>query len=201
MKKKGLAMDYLRVIFSTLIFSLLWAAPAAALRCGTDLVHEGDHKIEVLNKCGEPLWQERWRDEVFERSSFDTLEKRTIVVEEWIYDFGPTRLLYIVRFRNGRVSAIDTGDRASRLAVDSCRNGNTLNIGDTKVEVIRKCGSPAYRDSREDERVIVSDRLSALRETLRIDEWTYNFGPRRFLLHLTFENGRLREIESGDYGF
>ncbi|WP_082048073.1 DUF2845 domain-containing protein [Geoalkalibacter ferrihydriticus] len=34
-----------------------------------------------------------------------------------------------------------------------------------------------------------------------VDEWTYNFGPRRFLLHLIFENGRLRQIETGGYGF
>ncbi|SDM34899.1 Protein of unknown function [Geoalkalibacter ferrihydriticus] len=179
---------------------ILAAAPAWALRCDGRLVNTGDHKIEVLAKCGEPVWQERWQDDVFERRFFDTLERRSVVVEEWIYDFGPHRLLYLLRFRNGRLTDITTGDRAT-MAVDACRDGRTLRVGDTKIEVIRKCGAPAYSDSREDELLRAVDPHRALRSTIRVDEWTYNFGPRRFLLHLIFENGRLRQIETGGYGF
>lgn len=194
-------MNGLIRVLLLLLAGLLFAAPAWALRCNGRLVHTGDHQIEVLAKCGEPLWRERWEDDVYERRFFDTLERRTQVMEEWIYDFGPNRLLHLLRFRNGRLIEITTGDRASSMAVDSCRDGHGLRVGDTKVEVIRKCGAPTHSDSRLDEQLLVVDARRAVRSTIRVDEWTYNFGPRRFLLHLTFEDGRVKRIETGAYGF
>lgn len=193
----------MKIITITLLLIGLFAfADAAwALRCGNRLVNTGDRQFEVLAKCGEPLWRERWEDDVYERRFYDRLERQTVVVEEWIYDFGPNRLLYLLRFRNGRLTDISTGDRATTMAVDSCRDGHTLRVGDTKIAVIRKCGPPAHSDFRQDEELVVVDRQRAVRTTIRIDEWTYNFGSHRFLLHLTFENGRLSRIETGGYGF
>ncbi|WP_305042680.1 DUF2845 domain-containing protein [Geoalkalibacter sp.] len=194
-------MNGLIRVLLLLLIGLLCAAPVWALRCNGRLVHTGDHQIEVLAKCGEPLWRERWEDDVYERRFFDTLERRTQVMEEWIYDFGPNRLLHLLRFRNGRLIEITTGDRATSMAVDSCRDGHGLRVGDTKVEVIRKCGPPAHSDSRLDEQLLAVDARRVVRSTIRVDEWTYNFGPRRFLLHLTFEDGRVKRIETGAYGF
>jgi hypothetical protein len=33
-----------------------------------------------------------------------------------------------------------------------------------------------------------------------VEEWTYDFGPQRFIQFLTFEDGRLVRVQSGDYG-
>ena len=33
-----------------------------------------------------------------------------------------------------------------------------------------------------------------------IEEWIYDFGPRRFLQHLLFEQGRLVHVETGERG-
>jgi hypothetical protein len=33
-----------------------------------------------------------------------------------------------------------------------------------------------------------------------IDEWTYDFGPHRFIQYLTFEDGTLLSIEAGGRG-
>ena len=33
-----------------------------------------------------------------------------------------------------------------------------------------------------------------------IDEWLYDFGPQRFIQHLTFEQGKLVDVTSGKYG-
>jgi hypothetical protein len=191
----------LRCASVAMVALLAVAAPALGLRCGNNLVHEGDHVIEVLNKCGEPQWRERWEDEVIERRFFDTLERQIVVMEEWLYDFGPSRLLYILRFRNSRLESIATGDRGSRLSVDSCREGNILSIGDTKFEVLRKCGPPDFSESRDADELVIRRFDRSRRTTIRIDEWTYNFGPRRFLLHLIFEDGRLKRMETGGYGF
>ena len=38
-------------------------------------------------------------------------------------------------------------------------------------------------------------------ELIRIEEWTYNFGSTRFIRFLRFENGLLRNISRGGYGY
>ena len=105
---------------------LLFAAtPALAFRCGSRIVSEGDHYSKVLKYCGEPVGvQERviYREgrtrprfrvegpngleydrEVlqYERSYVEVL------VEEWTYNFGPRRLMQLVRFENGFVVNVD----------------------------------------------------------------------------------------------
>ncbi len=99
------------------------------------------------------------------------------------------------------------------------RCGNSLvNKGDRKPEVIQKCGEPDYIDSWEEER-ISKDYPSThefdpktfsyrryrvpflVREYVTIDVWTYNRGPTRFIRYLTFENGILTEITTGDRGY
>ncbi|MFA5982785.1 MAG: DUF2845 domain-containing protein [Methylococcaceae bacterium] len=74
-----------------------------------------------------------------------------------------------------------------------------VELGDHKADVFQKCGRPDF----------VDERLAAVGSTLRhpagvlqldqseqivIEEWTYNFGPRRFKQLLIFENSILVEI-------
>jgi len=79
---------------------------------------------------------------------------------------------------------------------DVLRCGERLvDVGATIGEVKLKCGSPTARDRRSETRGS-SDHFF----TVTIDTWTYNFGPHDFLRTLTFVEGRLRNIEEGDYG-
>lgn len=104
---------------------LFAATPALAFRCGSRIVSEGDHYSKVLKYCGEPVGvQERviyregrtrprfrvegpngleYEREVlqYERSYVEVL------VEEWTYNFGPRRLMQLVRFENGFVVNVD----------------------------------------------------------------------------------------------
>jgi hypothetical protein len=104
---------------------LLATGPAFAFRCGAKLVTEGDHYSKVLKYCGEPIGvQERviYREgrtrpplrvdgpngvqvdrEVlaYDRSYVE------VAVEEWTYNFGPRRLMQLVRFENGFVVEVD----------------------------------------------------------------------------------------------
>lgn len=77
--------------------------------------------------------------------------------------------------------------------------------GDFASEVLNKCGEPEqvverteYRSYREYDRIL--DAFREWSEPVRIEEWLYNFGPRRFKRLLYFENGRLEHIETLDYG-
>ena len=90
-----------------------------------------------------------------------------------------------------------------------------ISMGARQSDVARKCGEPTYVQSWDEERIKLdyyqnipaqtpeelSERPFLLREYVPVEEWTYNFGPTRFIYYLRFENGRLRRITSGDYGY
>lgn len=95
-----------------------------------------------------------------------------------------------------------------------------VNPGDTRSDVLRKCGPPDWVDSWEEARV---ERVFGLpysrwhgghnwggSEThfprgvviyITVEEWTYNRGPTQFQRILRFENSRLVIVETGDYGY
>jgi hypothetical protein len=76
--------------------------------------------------------------------------------------------------------------------------------GDRKIEVLKKCGEPVSVDEWEAIRRTPASRFglrtSGL-EKVRVEEWTYNFGPQKFLQIYQFENGEVVEMKFGDYGF
>ena len=80
-----------------------------------------------------------------------------------------------------------------------------VQVGDHQLEVLDKCGEPDWTEQR------IAVRGSRLRhpygaleesryEEVVIDEWLYNFGPRKFKQLLQFEDGVLKEIQNLDYG-
>jgi hypothetical protein len=104
-------------------------------------------------------------------------------------------------------------------AAAAFRCGSRLaNEGDTRAEVIHKCGPPTFVDSWE-ERLIQRDfgavRNYALRTgryewsrepflveiQIKIEIWTYNLGSTKFTRYLRFENGILQEITMGAKGY
>lgn len=87
--------------------------------------------------------------------------------------------------------------------------------GDSPYEVKSKCGEPADV-SRHTEQRRVSRRvrracdtpegrgycsvLESREQDVVVERWTYDFGKRRFMMHLTFEEGRLIRMRRGSYG-
>ncbi len=209
-------MDRAPLFLVVFVLAAFTAGEGLALRCGSDLVSRGDRKIEVLAKCGEPMDREERRIETVERVlSGDRVhrvleeERRTSFVEEWVYDFGPSRLLVFLWFRDGRLVHEETGGYG--YAGDPGDIGpacwsESLARGRRKYEVLRQCGAPASRDLREVERARreVDRRRGEVRETrvtVTVEEWVYNFGPNRLLYVFTFENGRVVGVETAGYGF
>ena len=92
---------------------------------------------------------------------------------------------------------------------------NLISEGDLKARVMAECGEPANIEMWEEVRIRRDfyrplfpererDRYREpllIKEYITVEEWTYNRGPNRFMRHLIFENGRLREIITGPYGF
>ena len=104
---------------------------------------------------------------------------------------------------------------ASHVMADELMCGsNIINIGDRSNDVLRKCGEPAYIETREEVRTRRDSgsfqfepekRIQIgplfVQELVTIEEWEYNLGPTRFIRYLRFENGRLVSITTGDYGY
>lgn len=98
--------------------------PASSLRCESYLISSTASKSEVLKKCGAPVNIGAW---VEERIKIDTyknipvlaqdelsqeplLVKEYITIEEWEYNFGPTSFMYYLRFENGKLARITSGE-------------------------------------------------------------------------------------------
>ncbi|WP_027713680.1 DUF2845 domain-containing protein [Desulfuromonas sp. TF] len=92
---------------------LLGAGNASAMRCGSQLVLIGDRHHDVLSKCGEPDEREERPEKRYfrvfrEGGFFEVLQE--VTVEEWTYNLGPNMFVRILRFENGRLVEIETGE-------------------------------------------------------------------------------------------
>ena len=95
-----------------LVGLLLAAADAHALRCGRQLVQVGDHKTDVLEKCGEPesadtrfgVRGSRLRHPY---GALQIEEFEEVLIEEWVYNFGPRKFKQFLQFEDGVLKKID----------------------------------------------------------------------------------------------
>lgn len=94
-----------------LVLSLCSFNAVSAMRCGHDLVELGDYKGDVLARCGEPESVET-RTKIIgstlhhPRRTLDIQQFEEIQIEEWIYNFGASRLQQYLRFENGELKEI-----------------------------------------------------------------------------------------------
>ena len=92
--------------------ALAAAGPAAAdsMRCGSKLMTDGDPSNKVLAYCGEPAAIERrdilrpwgYHRGVTVHSTYE------VSVELWTYNFGPSKLMYRLRFEDGLLVDVET---------------------------------------------------------------------------------------------
>jgi hypothetical protein len=100
-----------RIIGTALAVLLLIASTSAqAFRCGTRIISRGDHSSKLLRYCGEPdaiqtrLAQRQFIADVGHLVLPGYFED--VWVEEWTYNFGPSKLMRVVRVENGIVAEI-----------------------------------------------------------------------------------------------
>ena len=113
------------LVAATLFAVVSWPEPSAAsggIRCGTRLVQEGDSQLEVKSLCGPP-------DDVQQRTEARRVQRAVqrpcargggtcavvvddfveVVIDEWVYDFGPRRFLQFLTFEGGRLIDVRSG--------------------------------------------------------------------------------------------
>lgn len=83
-------------------------------------------------------------------------------------------------------------------------NRRVVDVGDNKLEVLRKCGEPTmkeiggYKSKGVFRKNIYTGRVYWSREDLPVERWYYDRGRRSFMRVLTFIGGTLDKIELGD---
>jgi hypothetical protein len=91
------------------VLELAWA-----LDCGGRLVSEGQAPWEVRAICGEPIQVDDSVDIVL-KPAYDlfgrVVDHLPVAVPKsvWTYNFGPSRLIYFLTFREGKLVHIETG--------------------------------------------------------------------------------------------
>jgi hypothetical protein len=99
-------------------------SPSSTLICGNYVISRGARQSDVERKCGRPTYVQRWDEERIKRDYYQNIPAQTpeelsqqplflkeyVPVEEWTYNFGPTRFIYYLRFENGRLTRITSGD-------------------------------------------------------------------------------------------
>lgn len=86
---------------------------AESLRCGGGTVEEGDSRVSLLQKCGQPQLQDSFCAPVFQNRSLvpvpEPFASNAVPcqrIDDWIYDRGPGNLMATVRIRSGAVLSI-----------------------------------------------------------------------------------------------
>jgi len=175
---------------------------ADSISCDRGIVSSGDRAGDLLVKCGEPEWRDSRTEEIVERFGVETKRTTTVTVEDWTYNFGPYQFMRIVTLRNGVVSEVRTGQYGAPKdrgpAPPEC-GGRVISTGDTKADVLIRCGEPFVTTSHQEE---LKERLVGGSRTVivTVEEWTYNFGPQRFMRIITFRNGTVIDVRTGGYG-
>ena len=112
------------VTAAVLVAALLLAEPAAAFRCGSKLVKDGMHEAQVLAICGEPATA---RNLGYAVRSYDYRFRRRIgpgwtgyrspgysgyvqevIITEYVYNFGPRKLMRRLLFEGGVLVNIES---------------------------------------------------------------------------------------------
>ena len=109
-----------RICCAIMLVAASTGASAESLRCNGQSVSEGDSRLSLLYKCGEPLVADAYCAPLYYQPYYQPMYQPAYgpfaggvvpcqVVEEWLYDRGPGNLIAVVRIRAGTVQSINYG--------------------------------------------------------------------------------------------
>lgn len=109
-------MNRLAVAFAFFATFSAGGATAQALHCQGRIVSTGDSPARVRSLCGEPTdiaqrTESRSRTVVRRGPGGSVISDSiavSVLVEQWTYDFGPSRFVRVLVFEDGRLIRIDT---------------------------------------------------------------------------------------------
>ncbi len=109
-------MRFLGLVCVAVLAALARPAAAESLRCAGGIAVEGDTRLAVLYKCGQPLLADTYCAPVYYPGALEPVPEpfaRGLVpceqIEEWLYERGPGNLVATVYLRSGIVQSIRYG--------------------------------------------------------------------------------------------
>ena len=108
-----------------LVLTVLLTGTALAFQCDGKIISKRNTTFDVLRKCGEPDYIDRWEEERAVRgygrfemprsggipeTQVPVVSVIHVQVERWTYNLGPNRFMQVLRFENGKLVDINTGD-------------------------------------------------------------------------------------------
>jgi Protein of unknown function (DUF2845) len=107
-------MNQRQLLFAGVVAAMLpTAARAESLRCQNGIAAEGDSRLAVVYKCGQPLLRDNYCAPVYYTGSVSPvpdpiagLYVPCVYTEEWLYERGPGEFVAVLRIRGGRVQSI-----------------------------------------------------------------------------------------------
>lgn len=195
----------MRMIASSLLLllstSLLFAQ--RNFRIQGELVQVGDTKYQVRSVLGAANGENGYEVE-FLTGRDPLVATRTFVQYDfWFYNYGSHQFTTTLCFVDGRLDSVEEGVRGfDRPDFNNC-SPLRLRVAryDMFPKVLMICGEPSFIDTRRREDYRDLGKGKASRTWVRVEEWTYNFGPDHPLARLIFENGFLVKIQTEERGF
>lgn len=108
------------LVAALLCVLLLVSRPAEAFRCENRLIREGMHEVQVFDLCGEPIsirplglvlrsyYPRRYGIGGISRTYYGPGYLNEVRATEVVYNFGPRKLMRVLRFEGGYLVEIDT---------------------------------------------------------------------------------------------
>jgi hypothetical protein len=168
-----------------------------SLRCGSQLVAVDAVAAEVEAKCGKPDYRDR-RVEALPYGRYDA------DTEIWYYNLGPSQLIRVLSFRDGRLAEVDNDGYGFVAPAEArCSSQTEIGAGMSKFRLLAFCGEPISRSAKGiidsvPMHTLPGNGLRAYPVQVYREEWVYNFGPNHFLCEVTLDNGVVSEVRSAD---
>lgn len=109
------------------------------------------------------------------------------------------------------------GTMGAAIPAEALRcNSRVISEGDPADKLLKECGEPTVVDQWEEERSYYfrtppspreyrtfeyDGKGYRVRKFVKVERWTYNNGPSRFIDYILIENGKIIKIENGSYGY
>lgn len=179
-----------RLAAALLLSTSLPAQADNAMRCGAHLVGPGDRMFEVRELCGEPAIK------VVLVSALTVNYGLLPYEEEWQYNLGPQHLMRFLRFRNGRLTSVETGPYGFKRPAERCKPFE-LTAGMSLLELLARCGEPALVERRISEQEYrVSPVGPFYPAGIAVEDWIYDFNDNYFKRIATVVDGRVIQVEN-----
>lgn len=189
----GTAMKTRILFLAVAVFATLSAHNDEQIRCDGKLLGAGRSRLEVLRYCGEPHDKVAFLDERVIHRRFSNVLVGTFRETRQTGTYVDTSRSAITPESNSREKeqpplAGQQQPVQSQQLVPQHQHDDRRIVTDTTV-----ISQSSY--------TVLSSYWECQKQSVYVDEYTYNFGTGKFMTFVRFENGRVKNIKFGEYGF